>query len=122
MGIDALRTMALEVTFNVLGVAVTLTRPVPNDVAIETTAIWEQPLEEEQPYGHDVRRLDARRVMAFTRTVADSGKMMERFESACGQIGVSAKTSAVGKTIAPPAASEYAVEPVGELTIKPSQR
>src|SRR5665647_2152228 len=61
-------------------------------------------------------------LMVFTRMVADSGRIMERFESACGQIGVSANTSAVGKTIAPPAASEYAVEPVGELTIKPSQR
>jgi hypothetical protein len=37
------------------------------------------------------------RVVALTRMVEDSGKMMERFESACGQIGVSAKTSAVGK-------------------------
>ena len=60
--------------------------------------------------------------MALTRIVESSGKMMERFESACGQIGVSAKTSAVGKTTAPPAASEYAVEPVGELIINPSQR
>ncbi len=48
--------------------------------------------------------------------------MMERLDRACGQMGVSANTSAVGSTIAPPAASEYAVEPVGELTIKPSQR
>ncbi len=68
MGIDALRTMALEVTFNVLGVAVSLTRPVPNDVAIETTGVWQEPLDEEQPYGHDLRRLDARKVMAVTRT------------------------------------------------------
>ena len=59
---------------------------------------------------------------AFTRMVEASGKIMERFESACGQIGVSAKTSAVGNTTAPPAASEYAVEPVGELMINPSQR
>ena len=63
-----------------------------------------------------------RGVTAFTRMVDDSGKMMERLESACGQIGVSANTSAVGRTIAPPAASEYAVEPVGELMINPSQR
>ena len=60
--------------------------------------------------------------MAFTQSVADSGRMMERFDSACGQIGVRTKTYAVGKTIAPPAASEYAVEPVGELTMRPSQR
>ena len=48
--------------------------------------------------------------------------MSERLDSVCGQMGVSANTSAVGNTTAPPAASEYAVEPVGELTIKPSQR
>ena len=60
--------------------------------------------------------------MAFTQIFDDKGKMIERFESACGQIGVIAKTSAVGKTTAPPAASEYAVEPVGELMIRPSQR
>ena len=61
-------------------------------------------------------------VTALTRSVEASGKMMERFESACGQIGVRTKTSAVGSTTAPPAASEYAVEPVGELMINPSQR
>ena len=61
-------------------------------------------------------------VTALTLMVADSGRMMERLDRACGQMGVSANTSAVGSTIAPPAASEYAVEPVGELTIKPSQR
>ena len=58
----------------------------------------------------------------FDCSFADNGKIIERFDSACGQMGVSANTSAVGKTIAPPAASEYAVEPVGELMIKPSQR
>src|ERR1035441_5338083 len=68
------------------------------------------------------RKAAATVLTALTRMVADSGRMIERFDSACGQIGVSANTSAVGKTIAPPAASEYAVEPVGELTIKPSQR
>jgi len=46
--------------------------------------------------------------------------MSGRFDSVCGQIGVSANTSAVGRTMAPPAASEYAVEPVGELMINPS--
>ena len=40
-------------------------------------------------------------LMAFTRTVADKGRMMERLDRACGQMGVRAKTSAVGKTIAP---------------------
>ena len=45
-----------------------------------------------------------------------------RIESVCGQIGVSVSTSASGLTMAPPAASEYAVEPVGELAMSPSQR
>src|ERR1017187_9612149 len=61
-------------------------------------------------------------LMALMRMPDDSGKIMERFESECGEIGFRQKPSAVGKTIGPPAASEYAVEPVGELTMSPSQR
>src|SRR5450631_2194420 len=51
-------------------------------------------------------------LMALMRMADDSGKIMERFESECGEIGVRQKTSAVGKTIGPPAASEYAVAAV----------
>src|SRR5947209_18939500 len=58
----------------------------------------------------------------FTRTTECRLTITERFESVWGQIGVRVKTSAEGWTTDPPAASEYAVEPVGEQTIKPSQR
>ena len=46
----------------------------------------------------------------------------ERFVSAWGQIGVTVRTLHSGLMIGPPAASEYAVEPVGVATIKPSHR
>jgi hypothetical protein len=59
-------------------------------------------------------------------TLTESNESMltttDRFDNVCGQIGVIVKTSAVGLTTAPPAASEYAVLPVGEQTISPSQR
>ena len=58
----------------------------------------------------------------LTSIVTDIGKINDRFVSVCGQIGVNAITSAVGNATAPPAANEYAVEPVGELKIKPSHR
>ncbi len=38
----------------------------------------------------------------------------------CGQMGVRQIAPTDGKMIGPPAESEYAVEPVGVATIKPS--
>ena len=46
----------------------------------------------------------------------------ERLVNACGQIGVIVSTLHSGLTIGPPAAREYAVDPVGVAIIKPSQR
>ena len=46
------------------------------------------------------------RLSTLTRTTELRLTMTERFESVCGQIGVSVKTSAFGLTMAPPAASE----------------
>src|ERR1043166_398762 len=46
--------------------------------------------------------------------------MIERLVSTCGQIGVMTKTPDSGSRIGPPAESEYAVDPVGVATIKPS--
>ena len=61
-------------------------------------------------------------VITVISTVAESGRIKERFERVCGQIGVRPIASAVGNVTAPPAARAYAVDPVGELTIRPSQR
>ena len=44
----------------------------------------------------------------------------ERLVSVCGQMGVIARTFESGVSSGPPADSEYAVEPVGVQTIKPS--
>jgi hypothetical protein len=42
----------------------------------------------------------------LTSMVTDIGKINDRLVRVCGQIGVNAITSAVGKATAPPAASE----------------
>ena len=47
-----------------------------------------------------------RQTDGFDANGKTSGKISGRFDSVCGQTGVSANTSAVGKTIAPPADSE----------------
>jgi len=46
----------------------------------------------------------------------------ERLVNDCGQIGVTVSTLHSGLMIGPPAASEYAVEPVGVAMIRPSHR
>src|SRR5439155_19132441 len=46
----------------------------------------------------------------------------DRLVRACGQIGVTVSTLHSGLMIGPPAASEYAVEPVGVAIIRPSHR
>src|SRR5437588_11454566 len=46
--------------------------------------------------------------------------MIERLVRTCGQIGLITNNPDSGSRIGPPAESEYAVEPVGVATIKPS--
>src|SRR5436309_7159459 len=69
-----------------------------------------------------LRMVEGLGLMMVTSIFVVRGRIKERFESVWGQIGVRPSTSAVGNTTAPPAAREYAVDPVGELTIRPSQR
>ena len=54
------------------------------------------------------------------RIVLVSGTMTGRLVSMCGQMGVRQIALTEGKMMGPPAESEYAVEPVGVATIKPS--
>ena len=51
-----------------------------------------------------------------------AGTIRGRCVSVCGQIGVRINDGTAGLMIGPPAESEYAVEPVGVLTIRPSPR
>ena len=55
-----------------------------------------------------------------TRIGRSDGIRRGRLVSVCGQIGVRQTALTVGNTMGPPAASEYAVEPVGVETIRPS--
>ena len=52
--------------------------------------------------------------------LALSGKISGLAYNEWGQIGVTQKQLSLGSTIAPPAAKEYAVEPVGVDIIIPS--
>src|SRR5947209_8315093 len=54
------------------------------------------------------------------RTVLDDGMTTAREVRLCGEIGLIVRTSLRGTTIGPPLASEYAVDPVGVVTMIPS--
>src|SRR5215217_5056839 len=58
--------------------------------------------------------------LTSTSIIDPSATMIDRFVSTCGQIGVITNTPDSGSRIGPPADKEYAVEPVGVATTKPS--
>lgn len=62
------------------------------------------------------------RIRALTRNVMtdDAGKTSGRNDRLRGQIGVRTSALSEGCTIGPPADSEYAVDPVGVETMRPS--
>jgi hypothetical protein len=64
---------------------------------------------------HDVGRIRTRRVIE-----EEAGNTSGRKDRLRGQIGVRTRALSDGWTIGPPAEREYAVEPVGVETIKPS--
>ena len=66
----ALRTLALDVSFGVHGVSVTVTRP--SEAPIATAGIWLQPLEDQRPFGTDLQRREPRRLMALRRDAVAS--------------------------------------------------
>ena len=69
MSLDGLRAVALGVQFAVMGVAITVTRPAPDDQPIGTMGIWLEPLEEARAMaGTDFQRLDARKILAVPRS------------------------------------------------------
>lgn len=68
MDVDALRARAQAVMFSTLGVPITITRPLADDGPVTTTGIWMAlPLAEAQPVGTDLRRREARKIMAIQR-------------------------------------------------------
>src|SRR4051812_44470006 len=52
------------------GLAITVTRPSPDDDAVQTSGIWLSPAEEPQPYGSDLNRAGPRPVMAIPLTTS----------------------------------------------------
>ena len=62
-------------------------------------------------------------VAPMTTLMRDAlGTTRGRDVSVCGNIGTTTIASRLGCMIGPPADSAYAVEPVGEATIRPSER
>src|SRR5580700_4421647 len=55
-----------------------------------------------------------------TRITLVSGTITGRLVNMCGQMGVMQMAGTEGKMMGPPADSEYAVDPVGVETIRPS--
>ncbi len=71
MDVDALRVQAQTVMFATIGVAITITRPAPDDTPIAATGIWmAQPPDENRPIGTDFQRREPRRLMAIKRTAS----------------------------------------------------
>lgn len=66
MGLGALRELALDQTFDALGVPVTITPP--SGSAVTTTGVWTKPLDEAMPFGQDYARREPRKVLAVRRT------------------------------------------------------
>lgn len=66
MDFSALRALATQINFSVLGITVLVTRP---DVeTTETLGIWMTPVPEDRPIGPGFQRRDQRREMAIRRT------------------------------------------------------
>lgn len=68
MDLDAVRALALDVTFDVMAVPATVARPAPDDTPVATTGIWLAELDDPQAYGVDLRRSEPRRMFAIRRT------------------------------------------------------
>mmetsp|Transcript_14948 Transcript_14948/g.49003 ORF Transcript_14948/g.49003 Transcript_14948/m.49003 type:complete len:231 (+) Transcript_14948:1477-2169(+) len=56
----------------------------------------------------------------WSSTTLESGRMTGRNERVCGQMGVRSSAESEGWTMEPPAATEYAVDPVGVAMSTPS--
>lgn len=61
------RTLAIGIQFDVLGVDATVTRPWPDDTAIETKIVWVTPgpFLQSMPSEFDLQRKDRRRILAL---------------------------------------------------------
>lgn len=66
MSLDALDALALQTTFDVIGVPAVVT--LPDYTVIHTSAIWLEPILLDVPTGNDLQRREVRRVVALTKT------------------------------------------------------
>lgn len=66
MGLD-LRVPTSPIT-GAFGLAITVTRPAPDNTPVTTEGVWVPPLIEEQPVGSDLQRREPRKVLAIPRT------------------------------------------------------
>jgi hypothetical protein len=66
VSLDALGSLALQVTFDVMGVPAILTRP--DATVVSTSVIWLEPILIDVPSSTDLQRRELRRVAALSRT------------------------------------------------------
>jgi hypothetical protein len=66
VGLDALGSLALQVTFDVIGVPAILTRP--DATVVSTSVIWLEPILIDVPSSTDLQRRESRRVLAVSRS------------------------------------------------------
>lgn len=67
MALGDLRALVLATNLATLGIPVTVTRPFPDDTAIETRGIWLTTLTDDRPGATDFSRREPYRVMALSR-------------------------------------------------------
>lgn len=65
MDFGSVRSLALGIEFDVLGLPATVTRPYPDDTPIATRVVWVLPATDGMPTGIELQRQEARRVMAI---------------------------------------------------------
>jgi hypothetical protein len=69
MDLRSVRALVVDLNFRTHGVPALVTFNDPELGSIDTTGIWLPELEEDAPYGSDLRRRDPRRLMALPRNV-----------------------------------------------------
>jgi hypothetical protein len=80
VSLDALGSLALQVTFAVMGVPAILTRP--DTTVVPTSVIWLEPILIDVPNATDLQRRESRRVAALSRTDVSSVPRGARIDAA----------------------------------------
>ena len=70
MPVGTLRALVVATNVAAHGVAVTVTRPAPDDVPVATTGVWRRTPQESMPVSTDFRRAEPRKILQVPRTAS----------------------------------------------------